>query len=92
MIPGTILIAVGAAAMVAFVVVYAVGSRGWYRTAVGRNLMALPAVLAVLLLLSTARRLGHVPDAVWWVSLGALDAVMWWRVVILVRLQREGKH
>jgi hypothetical protein len=87
----TVLIAVGAAAMLVFVVLYAVGSRGWYRTAVGRNLMALPAVLAALLLLWLARRLVAVPDWVWWGGLASLDAVMWWRVAILWRLQRRNR-
>lgn len=86
----TALIAVGFAAMVAFVALYATGSRGWYRTPVGRNLMALPAVLLGLLgLWLLSRAFGPLPLWMWVGGLGSLDAVMVWRVAILWRLQHR---
>jgi uncharacterized membrane protein len=87
----TVLITVGFLAMVAFVALYAVGSPDWRRSPMGRNLMALPAVLGSLLgLWLLARVLGPLPLWLWASGIAALDAVMWWRVVILWRIQRKG--
>lgn len=84
----TVLVAVGAAGAATFVGLYS-GSRGWYRTHVGQNLMAMAAVLlGLLVLVLLGRALGPLPRWVWAVGLAALDAVLWWRVVILWRLQR----
>lgn len=83
------LVALGAAGGLAFVVLYGWGSRGWHRTAVGRNLMAMGAALTVLLGLSLASWLVRLPPALWLGGMGALDLVLWWRVVILWRIQRS---
>lgn len=86
----TVLIGVGALASAAFVVLYAVGSRAWFRSAVGQNLMALAAVLLGLTGLWLAgRAVGPLPTWLWAGGIGALDAVMWWRVAILWRIQRR---
>lgn len=84
----SVLIAVGFVAMAAFVALYL--RSPWWKSPVGRNLMALPVVLGALLGLWLAGRLVHLWVWVWPGGLAALDAVMWWRVVILWRLQRRG--
>lgn len=83
----TALIAVGFVAMLAFIGLYF--RSPWWRTPVGRNLMALPAVLGGLLGLWLLGRLVHLPTWLWAGGIAALDAVMWWRVVILWRLQHK---
>lgn len=82
------LIAVGFASMLSFVFLYA--RAPWWRSPVGRNLMALPAVLGGLLGLWLLGRLVHLPAWLWAAGLASLDVVMWWRVAILYRLQRRG--
>jgi hypothetical protein len=78
----------GFLAMVAFIGLY--WRSDWRHTPVGRNLMALPAVLAALLgLWLVARLVGTLPMWLWLGGILALDAVMWWRVVILWRLQHD---
>lgn len=84
----TALIAAGFLAMVAFVGLYARSE--WRHSPVGRNLMALPAVLGGLLGLWLLARLVHIPLAVWAGGIGALDVVMWWRVWLLWRIQHHG--
>lgn len=87
----TALIAVGLIAMVVFVALYAAGSPDWRKSPMGRNLMALPAVLGSLLALwLSARFFGPLPLGVWVAGIAALDAVMWWRVAILWQVQRRG--
>lgn len=82
----TVAIAVGFFAMVAFVGLY--WRSAWRTTPLGQNLMALPAVLGALLgLWLVARVAGPLPLWIWFVGIAALDAVMWWRVLILWRLQ-----
>lgn len=88
----TAAIAAGFAAMVAFVALYAWRSSAWRQTPVGRNLMALPAVLGGLLgLWLLARLVGPLPLWLWLGGILALDAVMWWRVILLWRLQHDGR-
>lgn len=83
-----LLVGVGLVGALTFIVLYAVGSRGWWhRTALGRNLMAMPAVLAGLFALTLGSLLLPVPAAVWICGLAALDAVLWWRVVLLWKAQ-----
>lgn len=83
----TAAIAAGFGAMVAFVALYSWRS-AWRSTPTGRNLMALPAVLGGLLgLWLLARVVGPLPMWVWLGGIMSLDAVMWWRVWILWRLQ-----
>lgn len=85
----TVLIALGFVAMVTFVGLYL--RSPWWRSPVGRNLMALPAVLGGLLGLWLLARLVHLPMWLWAGGIAALDGVMWWRVWILWRLQRRGE-
>lgn len=82
-----ILVAVGLAGAVAFVVLYAAGTRDWYRSAIGRNLMAMPAVLAGLFAFTLASMLLTLPAWVWLGGMGSLDAVLWWRVGLLWKAQ-----
>lgn len=82
----TVAIGAGFLAMVVFVGLY--WRSDWRHTSVGRNLMALPAVLGGLLgLLLVARVAGTLPMWLWLGGIVSLDAVMWWRVWILWRLQ-----
>jgi uncharacterized membrane protein YfcA len=84
----TVAIGAGFLAMVAFIALY--WRSDWRRTPVGRNLMALPAVLGALLgLWLVARVVGDLPMWVWLGGILSLDAVMWWRVWILWRLQHD---
>lgn len=81
-------IAVGFFAMVAFVGLY--WHSDWRSSQLGTNLMLLPAVLGALLgLWLLARVAGPLPLWMWLGGIAALDAVMWWRVWILWRLQHN---
>lgn len=84
-----VLVAAGLAAAITFVALYAWGDRGWFRSELGRNLMAKTAVLGGLLGLSLLGMLIRVPAWVWIGGMATLDAVMWWRVIILYRLQHR---
>lgn len=84
----TVAIGAGFLAMVAFVGLY--WRSDWRHTSVGRNLMALPAVLGALLgAWLLARVAGPLPVWLWLAGIVALDGVMWWRVWILWRLQHD---
>lgn len=84
----TVAIAAGFAAMVAFVVLYA--RSAWRSSSMGLNLMALPAALGGLLgLWLLARIIGPLPMWIWLGGIVTLDAVMWWRVWILWRVQHR---
>ncbi len=85
-----ILVAAGFLGALVFCVLYAVSARDWHHTPVGRNLMAMAAVLAGLLGLSLAAYLVDVWPILWLGGMASLDAVLWWRVWILWRLQRSG--
>lgn len=87
----SIAVGLGAAGSLAFVVLY-LRTRGWYRSPIGRNLMAMAAVLTALLLLVFVVRFIPSLDVrrwLWFGGLCALDAVLWWRVGLLLRLQRR---
>lgn len=89
----TIAIVAGFAAAAAFVVLYAVGSPDWRKSPVGQNLMALPAVLGTLLGMWIAgRAFGPLPLWLWLFVIAAMDAVMWWRVVLLWHIQHRRKE
>lgn len=88
--------AVGATALGAlvFVVLYATTTHGaWRRTSIGRNVMVLTAVILVVSLLAVSTIVFGVSwpyrDIVragaWWAVAGTL----WWRVTILLRVQRR---
>jgi hypothetical protein len=87
----SIAIGIGAAGALAFAGLY-LRTRGWYRSAVGQNLMAMALVIAGLLLLVFVVRV--IPDEtvrrlLWLGGLLSLDAVLWWRVWLLWKLQRR---
>lgn len=84
----SVLLAVGLAGCATFVGSYWWFSRGWHRTAVGQNLMAMAAVLGGMLALSLAGLVWTPPAWLFLGGMASLDAVMWWRVVLLWRAQR----
>lgn len=84
-----ILLTVGLIAQMTFVVLYAAKSREWRRSDLGRNLMAKSVIIGGLLALSLIGLLTVVPTWVWYGGMISLDAVMWWRVAILWRIQHE---
>lgn len=84
-----VLLAAGFLGEATFVALYAWGDRDWFRSDLGRNLMITAAVLGGLLGLSLLGMLVRVPAWVWIGGVAALDAVMWWRVFILYRIQRH---
>lgn len=77
-----------------FVASYAWRTRGaWRRSAVGRNVMALMVVIVIVSGLAVAgivwgRNWPH-RDLIRIVAWGAVAACVWWRVVILYRVQRR---
>jgi hypothetical protein len=82
-----VLLAVGCVGAVVFI---AIQSRvRWWRTPIGRNLMAMSAVLAGMLGLSLLAFLVRLPTWLWLVGLASLDTVVWWRNWIAWRLQRR---
>lgn len=86
----TALFAFGGLGCLAFVVLYAWRSIGWWRSDAGRNLMVVMAVLLALFGLVVAGRwLGPLPHWLWSVGLVSLDIAIWWRVIILWRKQHE---
>lgn len=86
----TALFGAGAAGCLVFVALYSWRSRGWQRSDTGRNLMAMMAVLLALLgLVTAARWWGPFPQHLWTVLIAVLDAVIWWRVIILWRRQHD---
>lgn len=62
----------------------------WWQSALGQNLMAKAVVLAVMFGLSLAGYFVRVPMWVWGGGLLLLAGVLWWRVVILWRIQHGG--
>ena len=83
------LVAIGLAGALTFAVVYAVGTRSWHRTAVGRNLMAEALVLAGLFGLTLTSLVFRFPAWVWLSGMASLDVVLWAQVWLLVRAQRK---
>lgn len=72
-----------------FVVLYAVTARDWHHSPVGQNLMAMAAVLAGLLGLSVAAYVVDIWPVLWLGGMASLDAVLWWRVWLLWRVQHR---
>lgn len=88
-----VLLLVGFLGAATFVGLYAYGSRQWWQSPTGRNLMALPAVLAGMLGLSLLGLVWReLPPWLWLGGMASLDAVLWWRVVILWRVQHDHVH
>lgn len=73
----------------AFVVLYAARSP-WWRSGMGRHLMAFVGTLVVLLgLVLLGWIVGPLPRIVWVVGLAPLPVVVWWRLWLLLRAQRR---
>jgi len=87
-----VLVALGFAGAAVFAAVYAAGTRSWYRSAVGRNLMAEALVLAGLLALTFASAVFRLPPWVWIGGMASLDVVLWVQVWLLLRAQHSGKE
>lgn len=82
-----VLDAIGFAGALTFIVMYAVGSHGWHRVAIGRNMMAMAVCLAALLGMVLFQLAVRPPQVVWLLLLAALDATLWWRVALLWKAQ-----
>lgn len=63
----------------------------WWRSEIGRNLMALMAVIGLFLGLATMHLIWpHIFDNQMWirpVMWSSICAIVWWRVVLLVKTQ-----
>lgn len=77
-----------------FVVLYSLRSP-WWATPIGKNMLAFMTVNLVLMGLGVLRRLfgpawfeAH-RDGLQFFSFGALFVVVWWRVFILVKVQKQ---
>lgn len=84
-----VLVAVGLAAAATFVLLYAVGTPSWHRTAVGRVLMSGAAVLTGLLALTLLSLVIDWPAWIWLGGMASLDAVLWAQVWQLWRIQHR---
>jgi len=80
---------------VLFVVLFLLRSHGWWRTRLGPNLFAMMFVLAVLQGLSLVRLviaqdwfMEHQVVIRFW-SFLAMFIVVWWRVILLIKIQHE---
>lgn len=87
----TLLVLVGFLGATTFVGLYAVRSRDWYLSPVGRNLMAMATVLAGLLGLSLAALLVPIWPWLWLGGMACLDIVLWWLVALLWKVQRTNR-
>ena len=86
----TALFVAGALGAYLFAALFAWRSRGWFGTDIGRNLMAMDLILAVLFSFTVAGRfLGPLPAWIWIIGIALLDTVIWRRVFILWRRQHE---
>ncbi len=72
-----------------FIILYGLRSPDWASSDIGRNLMAKSVALGVLLAMSLINLVVRVPPWLILTGMAALDAVIWWRVVILRRVQRR---
>lgn len=77
----------GCALSVAFLVLYAFGSPGWWRWPIGKNLVAKSAVLAIMFLLTGLSAVVRVPAWAFLAGMGVLDGVLVWRLVITWHVQ-----
>jgi hypothetical protein len=84
-----ILVGLGFALSGAFVVLYGFGSHEWRRYAIARNLLAKSVVLTVLLGMTLLSAVVPVPLPLFLLALGALDAILAWRLVITWRVQHS---
>jgi predicted membrane protein len=84
-----------ATACIVFVVAYHILA-DWRSSSVGRNVMAVMSVAAILLMLGLVREFipwinEHI-DVVRVFSYTAIAAVMWWRVVLLFQAKNRQDH
>lgn len=84
-----VLVVVGLAGCLTFIGTYWWLARSWHHTPVGRNLMAMAFVLAGMLALSLIGLVWMPPAWLFLGGMASLDAVMWWRVVLLWRVQHR---
>lgn len=85
-----------AAGALAFVVAYALTTGGaWHRSVVGINVMSFMASIAVVSALAVAGVIWGTDwpgrDVIRTVAWGLIGTCIWWRVVILFRVQRQGR-
>lgn len=86
-----IVLAVGVIGGVTFVATYAWWARHtWWRSAMGRHLMALRVCLtAVLMVLWWHIAIARVPTTLWLICVALISAVIWGQNLMLYRVQRE---
>lgn len=84
---GIVLEALGFVGCLMFCLLYLIGSPDWRKSALGQNLMAKTALLGLLFGLGLLSLLLPIPPWIGLVFLAALDAVLYWRVWILWRIQ-----
>ena len=81
-------------AFITFCVLYFLRSR-WQSTPVGRNAMALMAAcglalgLAIIRLFSGPEWFDQHRNILGFLSYGLIGAIVWWRVVLLIKVQRK---
>ena len=83
--------------LILFLIFYSLRS-AWWTTIMGRNMLAFMTVIMVLMSLAALRRLfgpvwfeAHRDGLSFW-SYGALFVVVWWRFLILIRIQRDERQ
>lgn len=84
-----VLVAVGFAGAFTFVLLYFFGTPTWYRTAMGRILMAGAAVLAGLFGLTLLTVVVRMPAWLWIGGMASLDVVLWAQVYQLWKIQHR---
>lgn len=84
----TALTVAGFVPSIGFVALY-LRSPYWWSTQLGQNLMAKAATLALLFGLSLLSLEFRLPTWVWVALMVTLDAVLWWRLLLLWRIQRK---
>ena len=89
-ITSTALFAIGLAATLTFVLMYAILAPTWGRTAMGRVLMGKAAVLSGLFGLTLFRIIfrSDLPNWIWFGGLATLDLLLWMQVWLLWRANR----
>ena len=83
--------------LILFFIFYSLRS-AWWTTIMGKNMLAFMTVIMVLMSLAALRRLfgpawfeAHRDGLSFW-SYGALFIVVWWRFLILIRIQRDERQ
>lgn len=85
------LLVIALAALLTFIVIYS--RRRWWRSRVGRHIMAMNMVLAIMFTLALVGGWsGPVAGAVWMSVLIGLDLVLWGQVVLVLRAGRPERE